>query len=37
MDQAKASPIALRISNDPMHKLLREGCMKEFNVRTSAD
>jgi hypothetical protein len=36
MDQATPGPIALRISNDPMHKLLREGSMKEFNVRKSA-
>ena len=36
MDQAKSSPIALRISNDPMYKLLREGCIKEFNVKKAA-
>ena len=36
MDQAQSSPIALRISNDPMYKLLREGCIKEFNVKKAA-
>ncbi|MCC6141939.1 MAG: pentapeptide repeat-containing protein [Nitrospira sp.] len=36
MEQTKTSPIALRISNDPMYKLLREGCIKEFNVKKSA-
>jgi uncharacterized protein YjbI with pentapeptide repeats len=36
MEQAKSSPIALRISNDPMYKLLREGCIKEFNVKKAA-
>jgi len=36
MDQATPGPIAVRTSNDPMYELLREGCMKEFNVRKSA-
>lgn len=36
MEQAKSSSITLRISNDPMYKLLREGCIKEFNVKKSA-
>ncbi|MBX9657909.1 MAG: pentapeptide repeat-containing protein [Nitrospiraceae bacterium] len=36
MEQAKPSPIALRISNDPMYKLLREGCIKEFNAKKAA-
>ena len=33
MDDQKSSPAGLRISNDPMYRLLREGCIKEFNVK----
>lgn len=27
---------SLHMSNDPMYKLLREGCIKEFNVKKAA-
>ena len=33
MDNTKPSATGLRISNDPMYRLLREGCIKEFNVK----
>ena len=33
MDDQKSPPAGLRISNDPMYRLLREGCIKEFNVK----
>ncbi len=36
MEPPKSSSVALRISNDPMYKLLREGCIKEFNVKKAA-
>jgi len=36
MEEAQPLSIALRISNDPMYKLLREGCIKEFNVKKAA-
>ena len=33
MDGSNPTPTGLRISNDPMYRLLREGCIKEFNVK----
>jgi uncharacterized protein YjbI with pentapeptide repeats len=36
MDSTKPTPPGLRISNDPMYQLLREGCIKEFNVKRAA-
>ena len=33
MENQKLPPNGLRISNDPMYRLLREGCIKEFNVK----
>ena len=33
--QTPAQPL-LHMSNDPMYKLLREGCIKEFNVKKAA-
>lgn len=33
MEIQKPGPTGLRISNDPMYRLLREGCIKEFNVK----
>lgn len=33
MENAKPPATGLRISNDPMYRLLREGCIKEFNVK----
>ena len=33
MENQKPGPTGLRISNDPMYRLLREGCIKEFNVK----
>ncbi|MDR4480666.1 MAG: pentapeptide repeat-containing protein [Nitrospira sp.] len=33
MENTKPSSTGLRISNDPMYRLLREGCIKEFNVK----
>lgn len=33
MDQADASRTKLHISNDPMYRMLREGCIKEFNIK----
>ncbi|MFO0706100.1 MAG: pentapeptide repeat-containing protein [Nitrospira sp.] len=33
--QPPAQP-TLHMSNDPMYKLLREGCIKEFNVKKAA-
>lgn len=36
MEQTKPGSITLRISNDPMYKLLREGCIKEFNVKKAS-
>lgn len=36
MDNSKQPPPGLRIPNDPMYRLLREGCIKEFNVKRAA-
>ncbi|MEC4889764.1 MAG: pentapeptide repeat-containing protein [Nitrospira sp.] len=36
MDNTKPTTPGLRMSNDPMYKLLREGCIKEFNVKKAA-
>jgi len=36
MDATKPAPLALRISHDPMYQLLREGCIKEFNVKKAS-
>ncbi len=36
MDNMKPSATGLRIANDPMYRLLREGCIKEFNVKRAA-
>ena len=33
MENQKLPSNGLRISNDPMYRLLREGCIKEFNVK----
>ena len=33
MENQKLPPNGLRISTDPMYRLLREGCIKEFNVK----
>ncbi len=36
MDSAQTPRPKLRISNDPMYLLLREGCIKEFNAKKAA-
>jgi uncharacterized protein YjbI with pentapeptide repeats len=36
MEHTKPTTNGLRISNDPMYRLLREGCIKEFNVKRAA-
>lgn len=36
MDSQNPSAGGLRISNDPMYRLLREGCIKEFNVKRAS-
>jgi|GEM_PF-509558 len=36
MDNAKPTAPGLRLSHDPMYQLLREGCIKEFNVKKAA-
>ena len=33
MENTKPPATGLRISDDPMYRLLREGCIKEFNVK----
>jgi uncharacterized protein YjbI with pentapeptide repeats len=33
MEHQPPAQTGLRISNDPMYRLLREGCIKEFNVK----
>ena len=33
MEKTTPPTTGLRISNDPMYRLLREGCIKEFNVK----
>ncbi|MBL8070125.1 MAG: pentapeptide repeat-containing protein [Nitrospira sp.] len=33
MENTTPPATGLRISNDPMYRLLREGCIKEFNVK----
>ncbi len=36
MSTAKPAPAKLRISNDPMYQLLRDGAIKEFNTKKAA-
>jgi uncharacterized protein YjbI with pentapeptide repeats len=36
MDATKPAPLTLRIAQDPMYRLLREGCIKEFNVKKAS-
>ncbi len=36
MDNVKPPATGLKITNDPMYRLLREGCIKEFNVKRAA-
>lgn len=36
MDTTDPTRIKLRISKDPMYGMLREGCIKEFNVKKAA-
>lgn len=36
MDKTGASRTNLHISKDPMYLMLREGCIKEFNVKKAA-
>lgn len=33
MENMKPPATGLRMSDDPMYRLLREGCIKEFNVK----
>lgn len=36
MAEPSATNTKLRISNDPMYRLLREGCIKEFNAKKAS-
>ena len=36
MDKGEPTHTKLRISKDPMYVLLREGCIKEFNVKKAS-
>ncbi len=36
MENQTPATTKLRISNDPMYRLLREGCIKEFNAKRAA-
>jgi uncharacterized protein YjbI with pentapeptide repeats len=36
MENTRPPATGLKISNDPMYRLLREGCIKEFNVKRAA-
>lgn len=36
MDHADPARIKLHISNDPMYRMLREGCIKEFNAKKAS-
>ena len=36
MDNADPARIKLHISSDPMYRMLREGCIKEFNAKKAS-
>ena len=36
MDNADPARTKLHISNDPMYRMLREGCIKEFNAKKAS-